>query len=493
MQLTRTYMNARPPADGVPISASLPSRDRKGAEPRVNALVRHTAVAFFALALLFTGRCALAQATGSIQGKVTDSSGTPILGAVVAVQSADGNSQVTATDSDGTFQIASLPPGSYSVKISASGMSDWTASDVPVSPPPESKPLLAVMQVAPVVFSVTVGPSPEDVAAAELKHEEQQRVMGVIPNYFVAYGKHPAPLSPRQKFHLSFKMLVDPATFAGVGITAGIQQSMNSYHQFGQGSEGYAKRFGAAYGTAATNLLITSAAAESLFHQDPRYFYSGEGTKTQRAWYAVKSAFRAKGDNGKWQPPYAGLIGAVAAAEISTHYYPGSRTQYTLLGRSLMFHFAGLVGINLAEELFLKKLTTHASGPQAAAPVPVLREGSPVTLIAVDGFDAQAATPGQKVTFVLARNLTEGETVLATAGDVASALVTHVDAAGTPGGGRTIALDDVTLLAGNVNVPLRSNQVRGAATPVQYEVLPGSGKVEVKLFVAANVEFPKHH
>jgi hypothetical protein len=491
MQLTRTYMNARLPADGVPISASLPNRDRKGAEPRVNALVRHTAVAFFALALLFAGRCALAQATGSIQGKVTDSSGTPILGAVVAVQSPDENSHLTATDADGTFQIASLPPGSYSVKISASGMSDWTAAaDVPASPAPESKPLLAVMQVAPVVFSVTVGPSPEDVAAAELKHEEQQRVLGVLPNYFVAYGKHPAPLSARQKFHLSLKMLVDPATFAGVTITAGIQQRMNSYHQWGQGSEGFAKRFGAAYGTAATNLLITSAAAESIFHQDPRYFYSGEGTRAQRAWYAVKSAFRAKRDNGNWQPPYAGLIGAIAAAEISTHYYPGSRTQYTLLGRSLMFHFAGLVGLNLAQELFLKQLTTHTSDPEAAAPVPVLREGSPVSLIAVDGFDAQAATPGQKVTFVLARDLTEGETVLAAAGDVASGLVTQVDAAKTPGGGKTIALDNVTLLAGNVNVPLRSNQVRGAATPVEYEILPESGKVEVKLFVSANVEFP---
>jgi hypothetical protein len=475
MQLIRTSMNSRMYAGNVPARVSL---------------FRYTALSLFGLALLFAGRSALAQANGSIQGKVTDSSGTPILGAVVAVRGADGNSQLTVTDTEGAFQMASLPPGGYSVKISASGMADWTASNVPASPLPESKPVVAVMQVAPVVFTVTVGPPPEDVAEQQLKQEVQQRVMGVIPNYFVAYGKNPAPLSPRQKFHLSFKMLIDPATFAGVGVTAGIQQGMNSYHQFGQGSEGFAKRFGAAYGTAATNLLITSAAAESLFHQDPRYFYSGEGTKRQRAWYAVKSAFCAKGDNGKWQPPYAGLIGAVATAEISTHYYPGSRTQYTLLGRSLMFHFAGNVGLNLAEELFLKKLTTHTPEPEPDVKVPVLREGSPVTLIAVDGFGSQGAAPGQKVTFVLAQDLTQGGTVFATAGDVASGLVTQLNAGDIPGGAQTIALDQVVLLAGNVNVPLRSNQVRGAAAPVQYELLPGSGKVEVKLFVAANVEFP---
>lgn len=451
-------------------------------------LFRYRALSVTALALLIVG-CALAQATGSIRGSVTDSSGTPVLGAVVAVKEANGNQHVTATEVDGSFQVSSLSPGNYDVRISASGLSDWTASDVQVSPHLESKPLVAVMRVAVAQFSVTVGPSPEDVAAEQLKHETQQRVFGVIPNYYVAYG-NAAPLSSKQKFQLSLKTLVDPATFAAAGITAGIQQSMNSYHQFGQGSEAYAKRFGAAYGTVATNLLITSAAAESVLHQDPRYFYSGEGTKAQRAWYAVKSAFRAKGDDGEWQPPYAGLIGAVGAAEISDLYYPGSRTQYTLIGRSLMFHFAGLVGLNLAQELFLKRFTSHT--PQAkSAPDPlVLREGTPVTLIAVEGFDGQTPAAGQKVVFVLAEDLTQRGKVLAASGDVASGVVAQVNAGGPSAGTGAIGLQNVALQAGNVHIPLRSNPVRGAATPVQYEVLPGSGKVEVKLFVAANVDFP---
>jgi hypothetical protein len=386
--------------------------------------------------------------------------------------------------------MASLPPGNYNVKISASGLSDWTASNVPVSTIPEVQPLLAVMQVAPSVTTVTVGLSPQEAAQEQLKQETQQRVIGVIPNYFVAYDNNAAPLSAKQKLHLSFKTLIDPATFAAVGITAGIQQERRSYYQFGQGSEGYAKRFGAAYGATATNLLITSVAAESVFHQDPRYFYSGHGTKKRRAWYAIESAFRARGDDGKWQPPYAGVAGAIAAAEIADHYYPGSRTQYTLLGRSLMFHFAGLIGLNLAEELFLKKVTTHA--PAASAdPRPVLPEGTPVTLIAVAGFDGQAPTVGQTVTLVLAQELTESGKVLAAAGDVASGLVDEVNSASTSRGTDAIALQNVTLRAGSVDVPLRSNQVRGAATPVQYEVLPGSGKIEIKLFVAANVEFPE--
>ena len=83
--------------------------------------------------------------------------------------------------------------------------------------------------------------------------------------------------------------------------------------------------------------------------------------------------------------------------------------------------------------------------------------------------------------------------MLAHAGDIASGLVTQVSPGlgNTPTGVTSVALQHVMLRAGKVNVPLRSNQVRGAATPVQYKELPGSGKVEVTLFVAENVEFPQ--
>ena len=441
------------------------------------------------LVLLFGAQSAPAQEAGSIQGKVTDSSGAPIFGAVVTVEGG-GGSRTTVTDIEGAFQISLLLAGNFNVKISASGMSDWTAESVAASAA-DTKPLLAVMQLAPTVTSVTVGLSPKELAEEQVKRETQQRVVGIIPNYFVAYDNNAAPLSPRQKFNLSLKTLIDPATFAAVGITAGIQQSKNSYHQFGQGSEAYSKRFGAAYGTTATNLLSTSVLGASVLHQDPRYFYSGEGTKKQRAWYAIKSAFRAKGDNGKWQPPYASVLGTVAAAELSELYYPGSRTQYTLLGRGLMFHFGGLIGLNLGQEFFLKKFTSHAPAGSAAS-VPTLREGTPVKLIAVDGFGSHGVVGGQTVTFVLAEELTQRGRDLARTGDVASGVVTEVTAGNSPDAAGSVALQKMMLRAGgNINVPLRSNQARGAATPVQYHELPGSGKVVITLFVAENVVFPE--
>jgi hypothetical protein len=441
--------------------------------------------------LAFASQWLTAQPAGSIRGSVMDSSGAPILGAVITVENADGNRGMTVTDADGTFLISSLTPGSYSVRISAVGLSDFIASTVSVADSAESTPLAVVLQVAPQVTTVTVGLSTHEVAAAQLNQELKQRVLGVLPNYYVSYENNPAPLSSGQKLQLGLRTFVDPATFAAVGITAGIQQAKNSYHQLGQGSEGFGLRFGAAYGTVATNIMITSVLAESVLHQDPRYFYDGQGTRAHRAWYAIESAFRTKGDNGKWQPPYAGVIGAISAAEISNLYYPGSRTQYTLLGRSLMFHFAGLAGLNLAEEFFLKKLTHHAPEVRPAADVPVLREGSPVPLIAVDGFRADGVAIGQTVTFVLAEDLTLSGKVLARAGDIASGQVAEIGSGNAPGEAGSVALRQVVLRAGNVTVPLRSSQVRGPAGPVQYKELPESGKVEVTLFVAQSVQFPE--
>jgi hypothetical protein len=157
-----------------------------------------------------------------------------------------------------------------------------------------------------------------------------------------------------------------------------------------------------------------------------------------------------------------------------------------------MFHFAGLVAANLAQELLLKKVTSNAPEVQSAANAPVLYEGSRVPLIAVDGFSAEGATPGQTVTFVLKEDLTLRGKVLAKTGDVASGQVGQVSEVKAPGEARSVALQRVTLRAGNVSVPLRSSQVRGTVGPVQYKELPESGKVEVTLFVAENVQFPEN-
>ena len=401
-------------------------RGRQGMAALVSLLVRGIAAALVLLWCAVPN--AFAQEARGIHGTASDSSGAPLYGALILVEDANGTRYTTVSDATGAFRISNLADGKYRIKVSATGFSDWDASDVRPSADPKSEPVAAVLQVAPQVTAVTATLPPEEVAAEQVRQEMKQRTLLVIPNFYVTYEDHPAPLAPKEKFHLALRLLVDPTTIGAAGIAAGIQQAKNSYWEWGQGGEAYGKRFAAAYGTAAHNLIITSVFAASVLHQDPRYFYSGKGTVARRTWYAVASAFRTKGDNGKWQPPYAGLIGTMASAEIAATYYPSSRTQYSLLGRSLMFHFVGLAAVNVAQEFLLHKVTSHTPKPQPALAT-VLREGTRVRLIAVHGFSAAETHDGGKVDFVLAEELIVNGKVLAKAGDIASGQVSKVSRA----------------------------------------------------------------
>ena len=121
----------------MPAATVVRARSRRWAVLTLLILMRSAIPA--ALAFLWcAGSTAIAQEAGFIQGKVTDSSGAPIYGALVIIEGANGSRYTTVTDDMGVFRISSLALGNYSVKISASAFSDWTASNVPASSTPES-------------------------------------------------------------------------------------------------------------------------------------------------------------------------------------------------------------------------------------------------------------------------------------------------------------------------------------------------------------------
>src|SRR4029077_10209307 len=131
-----------------------------------------------------------------------------------------------------------------------------------------------------------------------------------------------APLSSKQKFELAWKSTVDPITFGVTGAIAGIEQAENRFSGYGQGAEGYGKRFGASYADLVTSTYIGGAILPSLLKQDPRYFYKGTGGKRSRILYALANSVICKGDNGHWQANYSGILGSLAAGGISNLYYP---------------------------------------------------------------------------------------------------------------------------------------------------------------------------
>lgn len=154
------------------------------------------------------------------------------------------------------------------------------------------------------------------------KKEQSSRILGVLPEFSVTRQNAP-PLTPRQKFRLFRKTAFDPFVFALVGAQAGISQARNTFPGYGQGAEGYGKRYGAAYADRfSAGLFSTSFAV--LLKQDPRYFRLGEGSSKHRIGYALAQQFVCKTDEGNRQFNYSRVSGVLMSAGLSNAYYPES-------------------------------------------------------------------------------------------------------------------------------------------------------------------------
>ena len=215
-------------------------------------------------------------------------------------------------------------------------------------------------------ISVDVTATRVELAQRQIKEQEQQRLFGVLPNFYVSYIPDAAPLNTRQKFELSWKSRLDPVRFGVAGIVAGVQHARNVHSGFGDGAEGYAKRYAAGYANGLTRSLVSQVLMPSLFKQDPRYFYKGTGSTTSRIGYAISRAVIKKGDNGRWQPNYSGVLGSLASGGLSNLYYPAEdRKGVGLTLENTAIGIGGAALGHLAQEFLYKRLTSHSRKPPA--------------------------------------------------------------------------------------------------------------------------------
>ena len=187
-------------------------------------------------------------------------------------------------------------------------------------------------------------------AEEQIKAQEHQRVMGIIPSFNTSYLNDAVSLTPGEKFRLAFRSAVDPYTFAIAGIVAGIGEVNDSDPGFGWGPLGYGKRAGAAYLDAFDGTMIGNALLPVVLHQDPRYFRLGHGTVHHRLLYAIATSFICKHDNtGKWEPNYSNVLGNIASGALSNLYYPGNSSFGQTIEDGLTVTFEGTFGATLQE------------------------------------------------------------------------------------------------------------------------------------------------
>ncbi len=187
-------------------------------------------------------------------------------------------------------------------------------------------------------------------AEGQLKQQEKQRVFGVMATFNTTTNKDALPLSSAQKYQLFFKSATDPWPFLLAAFGAGIDQAENSFPEYGQGVQGYGKRFGAAYTDYFTGNLLGNAVLASLLKEDPRYFQKSTGSLTRRALWAASSTVWCKRDNGTWGPNYANVVGNLMGAAVSNIYYPASdRTAGDTIERGFTVTAEAIIGSEVIE------------------------------------------------------------------------------------------------------------------------------------------------
>jgi hypothetical protein len=185
----------------------------------------------------------------------------------------------------------------------------------------------AASQQSPVPTQATAPDSKDDKNKRDKEKDKtsgtsNDRLFYALPNFLtLESGANVPPLTAKQKFKVVARSSFDYVQVPWYGMLAGISQAENSEPGYGQGAEGYAKRFGSAYADGTIENFMAGAVLPSLLHQDPRFYQESDGGFPHRAGYAVSRIFITRTDSGHHQFNFSEIFGSALAAGISTYSY----------------------------------------------------------------------------------------------------------------------------------------------------------------------------
>jgi hypothetical protein len=304
---------------------------------------------------------------GTISGTILDETGALIEGAKVRLSLEGQPDQGQLSNRAGEFSFNNVIAGPFELTIMFTGFSTQTYSGTLHWGEEYAVPPITLIVAAPST-NVRVSMSQAEIAEAELNDQGKQRILGALPNFYVTYDPAAPPLNTKQKFKLAWKATIDPVNFMVTSGTAGMEQAKNSFPIYGQGAEGYAKRFAVNYADAVTGTFLGAAILPSVFRQDPRYFYKGAGTVRSRFLYALTRSVICKNDDGRSQANYSAIVGGLASAGISNLYYASDRNEMVLTIENTLVGIGASAVTNVLQEFVFRKLTPHAPNYAPAAP-----------------------------------------------------------------------------------------------------------------------------
>lgn len=194
--------------------------------------------------------------------------------------------------------------------------------------------------------------------------------------FYPELATSPGPLRSGQKFALFTTESISPPRLLSAAAGAGISQARNSLAGYGQGGDGYGKRFGSAMATSASSHFFGTFLLAALLHDDPRYFVSPDDRVSRRIGHALRRVVVTRTDTGREVFNWPGILGPLAGESLANTYLPVAEQNP---GRTFS-RFGTRVGLGAANNLLkeywptifkslgLRKMAPNS--PPEPAPVP---------------------------------------------------------------------------------------------------------------------------
>ncbi len=265
-----------------------------------------------------------------------------LLAAMVVARASFSQSSLASPTSDSNVNVSSTLPDSpsFSSSVDQNPTPATTQAQAPATPPANETPEQKKAR------------EDREEAEREVKEQLKQRIGGVMPDFTVVMnGVQTVPLTPRQKFVISFHTIIDPYTIGLAAFVGGGYGELTDDHTgYGHGPAGYFKRTAASYADNVIGNVIGNAMLPIVLHQDPRYFRKGSGSIKSRIVYSALTTFICHSDAGKLQFNTSNVLGNFISGAISNAYYPDDERGFGLtMSNATVVTLEGMLGAQLLE------------------------------------------------------------------------------------------------------------------------------------------------
>ncbi len=129
-------------------------------------------------------------------------------------------------------------------------------------------------------------------------------------------------LSTGQKFKLFVDNSISVHTFTWALLGSAVGQAGDSPTGFGQGWDGYAKRFGSSLARQSSSEFFGTFILASALHQDPRFYAEVRPSFFHAAKYSIQRVFIMQNDDGHDGIAWSRLLGPAMAEGLANVYWP---------------------------------------------------------------------------------------------------------------------------------------------------------------------------